>query len=87
MKQQLLEAADRSASKRAALFPAATKADSGQTQSPLSPTAAETLSLSVPDSPSAGLHVYTREEMHKPGGKSSFLTSLEKNLVSLGTSQ
>lgn len=81
---QLLEAADGSASRRAALFPAVTKADSWQTQSPLWPPAAETLSLSVPDSPAAGLHVYTCEKMHKPGGKSSFLMLLEKNSVSFG---
>lgn len=53
----LLGAAGGSASERAALFPSVTKADSWRTQSPLSPTAAESPPLGVPGSPSAGLRV------------------------------
>lgn len=53
----LLEAPEGSASERAALFPAVTKAASWQTQPPLLPSAAESLPLGVPGSPSAGLRV------------------------------
>lgn len=77
----LLGAAGGSASERAALFPSVTKADSWRTQSPLSPTAAESPRSAYRALPPLG-SVF--EKMHKPGGRSSSLTPLEKNLVSFG---